>query len=159
LLPIVLHGDLFLPAIRDIPADARKALIRTKFFSIQLVTDRYSIEQDSATMTTKTQSIVGEGRGEGCEQRSGCPPHPPVASRRAPPSPTRGEVTASPPIHLHSACISRVSAKPRGMRQALLGTASHRWIEAHLRVPALPSHPPAIFGMSQTSLSCVKRAA
>jgi hypothetical protein len=32
---------------------------------------------------TAPSPLVGEGRGEGCVRRSGCPPHPPVASRRA----------------------------------------------------------------------------
>jgi hypothetical protein len=59
----------------------------------------------------------------------------------APPLPNlspRGEVSDRPatadlpPNHLHPACISRASARPHGVRQALLGTASHRWFEPDL---------------------------
>jgi hypothetical protein len=46
--------------------------------------------------------------------------------------PQAGEGTEPQAVHLHSACISRAPAKPHGVRQALLGTASHRWFEPDL---------------------------
>ena len=67
---------------------------------------------------------------------------PAIAERAdAPPLPSlspRGEESDRPltadllPLHLQSACISRGPATSRGVRQTLLGTASHRWFEPGL---------------------------
>ena len=54
--PLVFQGKVFLPAIQNLPIDAMKALISSDSFSLQLVRNGYSFEQDGDALAEKRQS-------------------------------------------------------------------------------------------------------